>query len=220
LSWIHAPAPCPFVAHSFVESPGYPSAIPSTAFCASWPTRCDDAWTVASAAGPQGTATADTEYTSPSGSVKFTIYQDNPTNGMTITFTTIQGEALQTTTGDSGYGDGLLKVVPGYKGQGYEISGFGWFQGHKELGSSKQDYESNLVNLINDLRKEFTAPGVYCATTAAGSVVSSQPKTTSLLPVVDWWTSTASTLSPVCRLLAGIVNYQHELKKVQTAELR
>ena len=50
------------------------------------------------------------------------------------------------------------KVVPGYKGQGYEISGFGWFQGHKDLGSSKQDYESNLVNLINDLRKDLNAP--------------------------------------------------------------
>ena len=47
LSWIHAPAPCPLVAHSFVESPGYPSMIPSTALTASEPTTCEEACTVA-----------------------------------------------------------------------------------------------------------------------------------------------------------------------------
>ena len=52
----------------------------------------------------------------------------------------------------------LEKVVPGYKGQGYEIAGFGWFQGHKDSGASKEEYEKHLVNLINDLRKEFKAP--------------------------------------------------------------
>ena len=50
------------------------------------------------------------------------------------------------------------KVVPGYAGQGYEIAGFGWFQGHKDSGSTKEDYEKNLVNLISDLRKEFNTP--------------------------------------------------------------
>jgi hypothetical protein len=51
------------------------------------------------------------------------------------------------------------KVVPGYQGQGYEIAGFGWFQGgHKDSGAAKEDYEKNLVNLIRDLRKEFNAP--------------------------------------------------------------
>lgn len=52
----------------------------------------------------------------------------------------------------------LEKVVPGYKGQGYEIAGFGWFQGHKDSGATKEEYEKHLVNLINDLRKEFKAP--------------------------------------------------------------
>ena len=52
----------------------------------------------------------------------------------------------------------LDKIVPGYKGQGYEIAGFGWFQGHKDMGSTKENYEKHLVNLINDLRKEFKAP--------------------------------------------------------------
>jgi len=54
--------------------------------------------------------------------------------------------------------DKIDKIVPGYKGQGYEIAGFGWFQGHKDSGSTKEDYEKNLVNLINDLRKEFKVP--------------------------------------------------------------
>ncbi|MCE9611141.1 MAG: sialate O-acetylesterase [Chthoniobacter sp.] len=54
--------------------------------------------------------------------------------------------------------DHIDKIMPGYKGQGYEIAGFGWFQGHKDSGSTKEDYEKNLVNLINDLRKEFKAP--------------------------------------------------------------
>jgi alpha-galactosidase len=50
------------------------------------------------------------------------------------------------------------KVVPGYQGQGYEIAGFGWFQGHKDKDAPQQEYEKHLVNLINDLRKEFKVP--------------------------------------------------------------
>lgn len=50
------------------------------------------------------------------------------------------------------------KIIPGYQGQGYEIAGFGWFQGHKDSGATKEEYEKHLVNLINDLRKEFKAP--------------------------------------------------------------
>jgi alpha-galactosidase len=52
------------------------------------------------------------------------------------------------------------KLVPGYKGQGYEIAGFAWWQGHKDSFSEKDiaEYEKNLVNLINDLRKDLNAP--------------------------------------------------------------
>ncbi len=52
------------------------------------------------------------------------------------------------------------KIVPGYKGQGYEIAGFAWWQGHKDSFSEKDiaEYEKNLVNLINDLRKDLNAP--------------------------------------------------------------
>ncbi|MEI6177488.1 MAG: sialate O-acetylesterase [Verrucomicrobiota bacterium] len=60
------------------------------------------------------------------------------------------------------------KVVPGYKGQGYEIAGFGWFQGHKDSGSTKEDYEKCLVDLINDLRKEFKAPKMKVVVATVG----------------------------------------------------
>ena len=52
------------------------------------------------------------------------------------------------------------QLVPGYKGQGYEIAGFAWWQGHKDSFSEKDiaEYEKNLVNLINDLRKDLNAP--------------------------------------------------------------
>ncbi len=50
------------------------------------------------------------------------------------------------------------QVVPDYGGQGYEIAGFAWFQGHKDAGKTKEEYEDHLVNLIKDLRKEFKAP--------------------------------------------------------------
>jgi hypothetical protein len=62
----------------------------------------------------------------------------------------------------------LDKVVPGYAGQGYEIAGFAWFQGHKDAGSTKEEYEKHLVNLIQDLRKEFNAPDMRAAIATVG----------------------------------------------------
>ena len=52
------------------------------------------------------------------------------------------------------------KVVPGYNGQGYEIAGFAWFQGHKDSFNERTiaEYEKHLVNLINDVRQEFQRP--------------------------------------------------------------
>jgi hypothetical protein len=56
--------------------------------------------------------------------------------------------------------DDIESIVPNYKGQGYEIAGFAWWQGHKDGFSPEliTEYEQNLVNLINDLRAEFKAP--------------------------------------------------------------
>ena len=64
--------------------------------------------------------------------------------------------------------DTIDKVVPGYAGQGYEVAGFGWFQGHKDSGSTKEAYEKNLVNLIADLRKEFKAPKMKAVVATVG----------------------------------------------------
>jgi hypothetical protein len=64
--------------------------------------------------------------------------------------------------------DQIDKIVPGYQGQGYEVAGFGWFQGHKDSGASKEEYEKHLVNLINDLRKEFKAPKMPAVVATVG----------------------------------------------------
>ncbi len=47
------------------------------------------------------------------------------------------------------------EVVPGYDGQGCQIAGFAWWQGHKDAGATKEEYEKHLVNLINDVGKEL-----------------------------------------------------------------
>lgn len=48
----------------------------------------------------------------------------------------------------------------------YEVAGFFWWQGGAEGKGSIENYETNLVHLIKDLRKEFNAPGAkfVCAT--------------------------------------------------------
>jgi hypothetical protein len=60
------------------------------------------------------------------------------------------------------------KVVPNYKGQGYEIAGFVWFQGHKDKDVPKEEYEKHLVNLIQDLRKEFKTPKMRAVVATVG----------------------------------------------------
>jgi hypothetical protein len=55
----------------------------------------------------------------------------------------------------------LKTDFPGYAGQGYELAGFVWYQGWNDGVDPKKavpEYEQNLVNLINDVRKEFKAP--------------------------------------------------------------
>lgn len=56
--------------------------------------------------------------------------------------------------------DSFDENFPHWKGRGYEIAGFVWWQGHKDQGSDAhtQRYEQNLVHLIKTLRKEFDAP--------------------------------------------------------------
>ena len=53
----------------------------------------------------------------------------------------------------------LAKYYPQYKGQGYEVAGFVFWQGHKDQNAAHASrYEQNLVHFIKTLRKEFDAP--------------------------------------------------------------
>ena len=53
----------------------------------------------------------------------------------------------------------LEKYYPGYKGQGYEVAGFVFWQGHKDQNPAHASrYEQNLVRFIKALRKDFDAP--------------------------------------------------------------
>lgn len=64
--------------------------------------------------------------------------------------------------------DKIGEMVPNYAGQGYEIAGFVWWQGHKDQGQSTEEYEKHLVNLIQDVRKEFEVPDMPVAVATVG----------------------------------------------------
>jgi hypothetical protein len=53
----------------------------------------------------------------------------------------------------------LEKYYPGYQGQGFEVAGFVFWQGHKDQNPAHSSrYEQNLVHFIKTLRKDFDAP--------------------------------------------------------------
>jgi alpha-galactosidase len=53
----------------------------------------------------------------------------------------------------------LKKYYPDYQGQGFEVAGFVWWQGHKDQNAAHAaKYEENLVRLVTALRKDFDAP--------------------------------------------------------------
>jgi hypothetical protein len=64
--------------------------------------------------------------------------------------------------------DNFDEQFPHWKGRGYEIVGFAWWQGDKDRYNAAHAgrYEQNLVHLIKTLRKEFDAPQAkfVCAT--------------------------------------------------------
>ncbi len=57
----------------------------------------------------------------------------------------------------------LKADFPRYKGQGYKLAGFVWYQGWNDGVDPKKavaEYEQNLVNLIKDVRKDLNAPSL------------------------------------------------------------
>lgn len=56
----------------------------------------------------------------------------------------------------------LGKHFPQYDGKGYEIAGFVWFQGWNDLINAPRvaEYQTNLVNLIKDVRKDLGVPNL------------------------------------------------------------
>jgi alpha-galactosidase len=79
----------------------------------------------------------------------------------------------------------LSTYYPGYDGNGYELAGFGWHQGWNDRGnaSAVAEYESNLANLIKDIRAEFNVPalpfviantGMASAPSGPGSLIEAQ----------------------------------------------
>jgi hypothetical protein len=51
---------------------------------------------------------------------------------------------------------------PGYKGQGYELAGFVWFQGWNDMidPGATAEYAANLSQFIRDVRRDLKAPGL------------------------------------------------------------
>jgi hypothetical protein len=58
--------------------------------------------------------------------------------------------------------DNLGERFPDYKGQGYEIAGFVWFQGWNDMVNADYvaAYAENMANFIRDVRKDLKAPNL------------------------------------------------------------
>lgn len=53
----------------------------------------------------------------------------------------------------------LKERFPSYQGQGYEISGFVWFQGwNDQYNDFQNEYAENMKNFIKDVRKDLNSP--------------------------------------------------------------
>lgn len=81
--------------------------------------------------------------------------------------------------------DNLHDYVPDYKGEGYEISGFGWHQGFNDrvTKTANKYYEQNLVHLIKDVRKDLGTPTLpfVIATTGMKGWTDKDPRAISIM---------------------------------------
>ena len=66
----------------------------------------------------------------------------------------------------------IKKYYPDYDGNGYEVIGLGWHQGWNDRVNYKlgyvAQYETNMVNLIQDLRKDLNLPNLLVTIGNAG----------------------------------------------------
>jgi alpha-galactosidase len=62
---------------------------------------------------------------------------------------------------------------PEFAGLGYQIAGFGWHQGYNDRidATYSANYESNLVDLISDLRAEFGNPSLPISIGTTGMAI-------------------------------------------------
>ncbi|MGY8714497.1 MAG: sialate O-acetylesterase, partial [Verrucomicrobiia bacterium] len=69
------------------------------------------------------------------------------------------------------------KEFPHWKGRGYEIEGFAWWQGDKDRYNDAHavQYEKNLVQLIKTFRKEFNAPKAKFVVATLGQTSKAAP---------------------------------------------
>ena len=79
----------------------------------------------------------------------------------------------------------LKAHFPEYDGRAYEFVGFGWHQGWNDRVNQafSDEYESNLVHFIRDLRKDLGVPGLpfVIAETGMGGLHEKHPRALSLM---------------------------------------
>lgn len=77
----------------------------------------------------------------------------------------------------------LKTYAPNYKGQGYEIAGFVWFQGYNDKFSdhSTSTYQENMAHFIRDVRKDLKSPKLPFVIGAMGHNGTAQKGTTKIL---------------------------------------
>lgn len=81
--------------------------------------------------------------------------------------------------------DHLEDHVPSYKGQGYEIMGFGWHQGWNDrINQAANDaYKENMIQFIKDVRKDLGVPKLpfVMASTGMSGWEETHPRALSLM---------------------------------------
>jgi len=80
--------------------------------------------------------------------------------------------------------DNFDKEFPHWKGRGFEIEGFAWWQGDKDryVEAHAVRYEKNLVRLIKTLRQEFKAPKAkFVVATLGQTAKDAQPSNDKLI---------------------------------------